>query len=287
MSACDHTSTVPAAPERAVTLNQGATEVMLALGLADRMAGTAYLDDPEPAPQWAEDYATVPVLSAEYPTHEEVLAAQPDFVYGSYASAFDAEVAGPQADLEADGVASYLSPFGCADEALHPEASFEAVWSEVASVAGAFGVDDRAEELRAAQEAELAGIAEDAAGSGLEVLWYDSEEKAPFVGAGEGGPQLVLDAVGATNVFADLPGDWAHASWEKVVAADPDVIVLPDATWSTSEEKIAYLEGDPVLSQLRAVREGAYVTVPFSMTTAGVRLVEGAATVSEQLPALR
>ncbi|EJK59415.1 hypothetical protein THAOC_20373, partial [Thalassiosira oceanica] len=33
------------APKRAVTMNQGATEVMLALDLADRMAGTAYLDD--------------------------------------------------------------------------------------------------------------------------------------------------------------------------------------------------------------------------------------------------
>ncbi len=36
---------VPDAPERAVTMNQGATEVMLALGLEDRMVGTAYLDD--------------------------------------------------------------------------------------------------------------------------------------------------------------------------------------------------------------------------------------------------
>lgn len=287
ITACGHTSAVADAPERAVTLNQGATEVMLALGLADRMAGTAYLDDPEPAPQWADAYASVPVLSAEYPTREEVLAAAPDFVYGSYASAFDPEVAGAQADLEADGVASYLSPFGCGDQADVPETSFEAVWDEIAAVAEAFGVPERGEELRAEQEAALAALAEEQAGAGLDVLWYDSGDKTPFVGGGAGGPQLVLDAVGATNVFAAIDDSWADGSWERVVEADPDVIVLADATWSTAAEKIAHLENDPVLGEVRAVRDGAFVTVPFSTTTAGVRLVEGATSVAEQLTALR
>jgi ABC-type Fe3+-hydroxamate transport system substrate-binding protein len=42
---CGESSWVNATPTRAVTLNQGATEVLLALNLTDRMVGTAYLDD--------------------------------------------------------------------------------------------------------------------------------------------------------------------------------------------------------------------------------------------------
>lgn len=42
---CGVQSWIPSPPKRAVTMNQGTTEVMLALGLEDRMAGTAYLDD--------------------------------------------------------------------------------------------------------------------------------------------------------------------------------------------------------------------------------------------------
>ena len=42
---CGVQSWIPNSPQRAVTMNQGTTEVMLALGLEDRMAGTAYLDD--------------------------------------------------------------------------------------------------------------------------------------------------------------------------------------------------------------------------------------------------
>ena len=90
-------------------------------------------------------------------------------------------------------------------------------------------------------------------------------------------------AVGATNIFADLPKGWDNVAWEKVVEADPDVIVLADASWSTAASKQAYLESDPVLSQLKAVKNKAYVTIPFSESTPGIRLVDGAISVSEQL----
>jgi iron complex transport system substrate-binding protein len=283
VTSCGHSSTLVAPPERAVTLNQGATEVMLALGLEDRMAGTAYLDDPAPPARWAQAYASVPVISKEYPSREELLAAEPDFVYASYASAFDPKVAGPPEELDDLGIGSYLSPFGCDDDSDRPEPSFEAVWDELEAIGAAFGVPDDAADVVAAQRRTLAGLHDDAVGDGTTVFWYDSGDKTPLAGVGGGGPQLVLDAVGATNVFADLAGGWEDVSWERVVAADPDVIVLADAGWSTAEEKIAYLERDPVLSQLRAVRREAYAVVPYSQSTPGVTLVDGAAALADQL----
>lgn len=285
ISSCGHTSTLERPAERAVTMNQGATEVALALGVEDRLVGTAYLDDRVPQ-RWAAAYAGVPVLSPEYPTREELLAVEPDLVYGAYASAFDAGAAGSRSELESSGTHAYLSPFGCDDADQRPDASFAAVWEEVDAVAAAFGVPARAARLRAEQEQQLAALEAERAGAGLAVLWYDSGDKTPYVGAGAGGPQLVLDAVGATNVFADQPGSWVEASWEKVVEADPDVVVLADASWSSAAEKVAYLEADPVLGGLRAVREQRFVTVAFSESTAGVRLVDGAVSVAQQLAGL-
>lgn len=285
ITSCGHTSTIEGPVQRAVTMNQGATETALALGVEDRLVGTAYLDDAVPQ-RWAAAYDAVPVLSPEYPTREELLAVEPDLVYGAYASAFDPAAAGSRAELERTGTAAYLSPFGCEEPDQRPAPSFEAVWDEVDTIATAFGVPERAEALRAEQEQQLADLAAEEAGAGLDVLWYDSGDRSPYVGAGAGGPQLVLDAVGATNVFADQPGSWVEASWEKAVAADPDVVVLADASWSSAEEKIAYLEADPVLSTLRAVREQRFVTVAFSESTAGVRLVDGAVSVAAQLAGL-
>lgn len=285
ITSCGRTTTVAAKPERAVTLNQGATEVALALGVEGQLAGTAYLDDAVPE-EWQAAYDSVPVLSKEYPSREKLLAAEPDFVYASYASAFDAKAVGTQDELQDQGIASYLSPFGCEDKAQRPEPSFEAVWDEVDAVATAFGVPERAAELRDQQQKVLDDLSEEAAGAGLDVLWYDSGTKTPFVGAGQGGPQLVLDAVGATNIFGEVEGSWAEASWEDVVAADPDVIVLVDASWDTAKDKQAFLAADPVLSQLAAVKDKHYVTVPFSESTAGVRLVAGAESVADQIAGL-
>ncbi|WP_375000737.1 ABC transporter substrate-binding protein [Aeromicrobium sp. CTD01-1L150] len=286
VESCGVTSTLESQPERIVTMNQGATEVALALGVADRMAGTAYLDDEVPE-KWHDDYESVEVLSDGYADHETVLGVEPDLVYGSYSSAFDAENAGTREDLEELGVATYLSPFGCGENEPDVPVTFDSVWDEIDGAATAFGIPDAAEDIRSEQRDALEALSEDAAGEGLEVFWFDSGEKTAFAGAGEGGPQLILDAVGATNVFADVGGGWADVSWERVVDADPDVIVLADATWSTAEDKITKLTKDPALKDVRAVREEAFVTVPFSESTPGVRLADGAVSVAEQLTALR
>jgi iron complex transport system substrate-binding protein len=263
-------------PVRVVTMNQAATEVMLALGLQDRMTGTAYVDDTV-APAFARAYASVPVLAAEYPSREVLLSRQPDFVYASYASAFEPAAAGTRASLASVGIRSYLSPFGCADAAQRPaRVNLEGVFGEIADIGRLFGVSQRADALIAGQRTALAvATAGMATGKGQSVLWWDSETKAPFVGTCCGGPAMMLDAVGAHNVFAGVEGSWANVSWEQAVAADPDVVVLVDATWDTAAAKLSYASRSRALRDLRAFREHRVVELPFSDTTPGVRVVTG------------
>ncbi|GAA5160358.1 ABC transporter substrate-binding protein [Ornithinimicrobium tianjinense] len=278
---CGVEVTVTQAPTSIVTLNQGATEQALGLGLANRMAGTAYLDD-EVAARFAADYARVPVLSPEYPSLEQFLAAGPDLALTSYESSFTDEVVGTREELASRGIATYVDPLDCPRTPGAAEPGFEDVWSALREIGRLTGASAAAEELVAAQEAQL-GAVDVAAAPGTTVLWYDSGEDTPFVGVADSGPAIILDALGADNVFGHLDGGWADGSWETVLEADPDVIVLPDALWSTAEDKIDYLEQDPVLRELTAVREERYVVVPFSETTPGVRLVDGAVHVAEQL----
>jgi iron complex transport system substrate-binding protein len=273
-------------PARAVTLNQGATEVLLALGLQNRMIGTAYLDD-RVAPAYAAAYADVPVLAKQYPSREVLLAHRPDFVYASYASAFEADAAGPRSALSALGIRSYVSPFGCAASARPPRVTLAGVFGEIADIGRVFGVTDRAQALISAQRGELArAVAPPLPGTGLKVLWWDSETKAPFVGTCCGAPAMMLAAVGARNVFGDVAGSWANVSWERAVAADPDVIVLVDASWDTAASKLRYAQTSAALRGLRAVREHRVVELPFSDTTPGVRVVNGIGLLAAGLRAL-
>ena len=282
-TSCDFKTTVDAPPKRAVTIFQGATEVMLALGLQDRMIGTYGLDDAV-APKWQGAYDSVEVIEGDNaPSREYLLGQKADFVYGAYISAFDEKAAGSREELDDFGVAAYVSPFSCGTPEKSKAASFENVWAEVEDVATIFDVEDRAEALVADQKAQLADIEQAAAGTGQSIFWYDSGDKTPYTGVGTGAPQVIIDTVGGTNPFADIKGNWADVSWEKVIDADPDVIVLADASWSSAKEKIALLESDPALKKLRAVQDQSYVTIPFSETTPGVRVIDGAQHVSDQL----
>jgi iron complex transport system substrate-binding protein len=148
-------------------------------------------------------------------------------------------------------------------------------------VAGIFGVPDRAEELIAKQKATLASAMKPS--SETTALWYSSGTDTPYVGAGIGAPQMIMDAVGLDNVAADVHDTWTSFSWEQAIEADPDVIVLVDATWNSAEQKIERLESNPATARMTAVREGRYLTVPFPASEAGVRNVDAVVDLSDQL----
>ena len=80
---CGETVTVDAPPSRVVSLDQDSTEILLSLGLQDRMVGTASWTDPVRA-NLADANAAVPRLADNAPTYEVVLDTEPDFVTASF-----------------------------------------------------------------------------------------------------------------------------------------------------------------------------------------------------------
>ncbi|MGN8246772.1 putative F420-0 ABC transporter substrate-binding protein [Cellulomonas soli] len=281
---CGTPVTVDSPPQRVLTIKSSTTEMLLALGLQDVMVGTAFADGPVPE-QWADAYQAIPVVSDKVPGQEALLALEPDFVYGGWESNFSADGVGERPALADLGIGTYVSPAACKEDGYQPDPlTFDVVFDEIREVASIFGVQDRAEEVVAEQEAALADIT--APAEPTTALWYSSGTDTPYVGAGIGSAQMIMDAAGLTNVFADVHDTWTSVGWEQVVAADPSVIVLVDATWNTADSKIALLESNPATAQLTAVREHRYVVVPFAATEAGVRNAEAAVQVSQDVAAL-
>jgi iron complex transport system substrate-binding protein len=281
---CGTKVTVTTPPRRVVTIKSTSTEMLLALGLQDRIVGTAFADGPVPT-QYAKVAAAIPVLSDKVPGQEALLTSTPDFVYGGWESNFSADGAGDRASLATLGIGTYVSPAACKEPGYQPNPlTFDDVFGEIREVASIFGVPDRADTLVSAQQDQLASIEKPV--KATTALWYSSGSDTPYVGAGIGAPQMIMDAVGITNIFEGVRDTWTSVGWEQVVAADPDVIVLVDATWNTAAKKIDLLEQNPATSQLTAVREHRYLTVPFASTEAGVRNVDAAVSLSAQLAAL-
>jgi len=279
---CGRTITMAGPATAAVTVNQGATESALAIGAENQMVGTAYLDD-RISPQWADAYGKITVLSDKYPDREALLKTRPDLVAASYASAFDDKALGSQGSLGDLGIASYVSPFGCDDKSKRPAPSWDAVAGETSDYGVLFGRTEQAEQVNARMRATLDRLKKTNAGAGKTVMWWDAKTDSPSVGGRDGGPQLVMDAVGATNAFRQLAGNWADTGWESVLKANPDVIVLIDADWDPADAKRKYLESDPALRDLDAVKHASYVVVPFSESTPGARMIDGAVRLSDAL----
>ncbi len=282
---CGTDVTVDATPERIVTIKSSTTEMVLALGAGERLVGTAFADGP--LPDWLADApgADAPVLAERVPSSEVVLAAEPDLVYAGWESSFSADAAGERDTLQRLGIASYVAPSACRDPAYQPDPlTFEEVFAQITEAGAVLGEPEAAAALVDRQRAELAALVPSTAG--LTALWYSSGSDTPYVGAGIGAPEMIMEAAGLTNIAADVADTWTSLSWEAVADREPDVVVLVDSSWNTAANKEEVLAANPTTAALPAVQEGRYVVVPFPASEAGVRNVDAVASIVEQLAAL-
>ncbi|MEV2251251.1 ABC transporter substrate-binding protein [Streptomyces sp. NPDC050147] len=276
---CGVKTTYEAPPKRAVTMNQHVTEVMLELGLKDRIAGTAYLDD-KVLPKYAKAYADTPVLAKEYPSYEKLLAADPDFVYGGYASAFQAGEGRSRAALAKSGIDSRLNVEGCAKRAV----TMDDVYKEVREVGSTFGVRPRADKWVGEAKRQLAATAgELKSEKPVPVFVYDSGDKTAFTAGGRGIGNDIIERAGGRNVFADLDKAFGDASWESVVDRKPEVIVILDYGGTTVAQKKKRLLEDPVLADVPAIKNKRFAVLPLSDTVAGVRAPGAVEKLADQL----
>lgn len=280
---CGTSLTVAAAPERIVSIKSSTTELLLALGLGDRIVGSAFLDGALPA-SLATAGANLNVISDFLPGQEAVLGLNPDFIYGGWESNFSADGVGERDALASLGVGSYVTPAACKGEYMPNPLTFDTVFGEISEAGTIFGAEPAAADLVSTLKHDLAALTPSTATT--TALWYSSGTTTPYVGAGIGSPEMIMAAAGLSNIFADVSDTWTSVGWESIIEANPSVIVLVDATWNTAASKIAHLESDPATQVLDAVRNQRYIILPFAATEAGIRNVEAASSTIAQLAAL-
>ncbi|QGV82033.1 ABC transporter substrate-binding protein [Streptomyces ficellus] len=265
---CGVRTTYDAPPARVVTIHQHPAELMLSLGLRDRMVGTAFPDSAV-LPQLRKDFGAVPELAKKEPSFEKVLDAEPDFVYGGYGSAF-AEDEGRSRKAFADaGIDTYLNREYCGKK----QVSMKDTYDEIRTIGSLFGVAERADRL----VADLRGRVDRATAAvkgapAVPVFVYDSGDKAAFTAGGKSLGTEIIRLAGGRNVFDDLDEVFGDVSWEQVVARKPEVIAIYDYAGAGSvEQKKRFLLSQPALADVPAVRNKRFVVLPLTATLVGVR----------------
>lgn len=276
---CGVETTYQHPPRRAVTLNQHATEVMLALGLEGHMVGTAFRDD-RILPKYRQAYRQLPVLAEEYPSYEKLLQAAPDFVYGGYASAFSEREGRSRQRLRQAGIDTHLNAGECAGGPV----TMERVRHELRTIATVFGVQKRAARLIDELDTELATAERrlDEA-EPVSVFVFDSGRQAPLTAGGHGIANEIVRLAGGRNVFAGIGDSFVDVSWEQVIERRPERIVILDYGSTSAEQKKRYLLNNPALADVPAIKHRRFAVVPLSSVVVGVRAPHAVTDLAQQL----
>lgn len=262
---CGREVTVDGVPSKVVGLHPSQTEMLLRLGLRDRLAGQAQTAN-QPLPDDVAPLAAgVPVLGeAEPPNREKLLAARPDFVFSPTTYEFTAEQGFATIEqLTGAGASVYVATGGCADRRM--TGSVEDVFTDLKNLGEIFGVQDAAGKMITSGRADLKTVADAVAAVRPRTVAQLYVEGDTLSAIGAGLEYDIIRRAGGKNVFG--PDDEAFADFfvaqispEEVAARAPEAIVFGVADEEHERTARAYLTR--TFPDVPAVRDGRLIAVP-------------------------
>ncbi|WP_404801917.1 ABC transporter substrate-binding protein [Bosea spartocytisi] len=298
---CRETITFTAAPKRVVSIGQTQTEILYALGLGDRVVGTAVWFSPIAKPYEAVN-AKVKRLADNDPSFEAVLAQEPDLVTAMFEWHVGPNgIVGKRDQFAKVKVPTYVSPTDCVgkdnsgggDGVRTQMFTMELVYRNIREFGQIFDVSDRAEtlvaELKAREEKAVQAVADAKVKDVPVVVWFSSKDiKGDGFMAGRNGvPAYILSKLGARNIITTNE-EWPLVGWESTAAANPAVIVTVKMDRrrfpaDDIEKKLDFLKTDPVASKLDAVKNNRIVIMDVGATRAGLDTVDGIETLAKAI----
>jgi iron complex transport system substrate-binding protein len=249
---------LPADPERIVSLTPAATETLFALGEgASVVGGTDYDDFP------AEAAALPDVATFEGVLLERVVELDPQLV-----------IAGGNDFTPPDDI-DRLRDLGFPVLVLYAE-SVDEVLAGIDLIGRASGAAARAQEITTSMSARIGDVQEAVAAGERPRVFYELGDQPEIYGPSD--DSFIADMIVLAGGEPITTGSTTAYSipLERLVAADPEVIILGDAAYGATAELVAQRPGG--WQQMTAVRNGDVRPVDdIIVTRPGPRLGEGLA----------
>ncbi|NKY36704.1 ABC transporter substrate-binding protein [Nocardia speluncae] len=290
---CGAPLTVHGVPERVVTNDTGITEMMFALGLADRLVGHSSYRGKErdiASSPWQADFDRTPLLGHAF-TREVVQAADPDFVFAGWSYGFKESTGLTPEWVRSIGAVPYQLTEACRQPGTDRRGVMEpldALYADLANLGDIFGVRAKADQLITHYRQQVAKAA-DSAPAGQQparVFLFDSATPEPFTSGRTAAPSQIIREAGGSNIFDDLNDSWTSASWEAAALRDPQVILIVDygaGPENSVQAKIEQLRTQPLMAGTTAVRQGNILALPYAALVEGPRNPQTVVTVADFL----
>lgn len=250
--------TIDDEPQRIVSLAPSNTEIVCALDACDRIVGVTDFDDYPPEIADVDKVVTMAQVDVE-----AVVAAEPDLVIAA------------GNELTPTSVVDQLADLGLPVLVLYPESLHE-VSNDIELVGRAIGQSEEATALIAEMDDRIAAV--EAAVEGLDrprTFYEVSVFEGTIYTAGDGSfLASLIETAGGDPITGDALS--TSIEIEDLVAADPELILLGDATYdpSITPDSVA---ARPGWDAMTAVESGDVVVVTDDLviTRPGPRIVDG------------
>lgn len=256
-------------PEKTLAITNAMIEMMLSMGLEDKMAGTAYAEN-NILPELKASYDKVPVMSKTYPSKEQIFAKGVDFIIG-WGGDFNDKGIGSIDWLNENKTKAYIP------RSVEADATVDSIYEDFKNLGLIFGKEDKAKEVTEKIKTELKETTDKIKGidKKVKVLGYDSgTDKAVIVGKGINNE--IIKLAQGENIFSDMNKAYTEVSFEEIIKRNPDVIMVLEYSVGnggmTFEDKVKTLKSNPALKDINAVKNNRFIKVELTELYPGIRV---------------
>jgi iron complex transport system substrate-binding protein len=249
------TVTIPAEPGRIVTLTAASTETVFALGAGDRVVAT------DSASDFPAEAAALPDVGEFGSVDiEQIVDLEADLV-----------IAGGNGDTPPDGIVR-LRSLGIPVVVVYA-GTFDAVFADIELIASATGHPAEGAALVTSMRDEIAALTAAIASEDRPRVFYEIDATAEIYGPADESFLAEMLVLAGADPITSGSGASFEISLERLVEADPEVIVLGDAAFGVTA---ATVRERPGWSGITAVKDGAVrPTDDKLITRPGPRIPQG------------
>ena len=276
VDSCNRTVTFDSPPQRAISNDVNLTEMMLVLGLSDKMVGYTGISGWKTLDEEMRlGVKQLPELSPKYPTKEVLVGADADFFFAgwNYGMKVGGEVT-PET-LKPFGINVYELTESCIHIMSKKKASMDDMYNDLLNLGLIFQIENRAKKIVDAYRTDLNNFTQKLEPiAAKKVFVYDSGEDTPFTAGRYAMPTALIEAAGGINIMDDFQKSWGTVNWEEVIDKNPEVVVIVNYGKVTAEQKRKFMMSNPAFANIDAVKNDRFVTLEYVEATPGPRNIK-------------
>ena len=276
VDSCNRTVSFDSPPQRAISNDVNLTEMMLVLGLSDKMVGYTGISGWKTLDEEMRlGVKQLPELSPKYPTKEVLVGADADFFFAgwNYGMKVGGEVT-PET-LKPFGINVYELTESCIHIMTKKKVSMDDMYNDLLNLGLIFQIENRAKKLVDAYRSDLKKFTQKLESiPAKKVFVYDSGEDTPFTAGRYAMPTALIEAAGGINIMDDFQKSWGTVTWEEVIDRNPEIVVIVNYGKVTAEQKRKFMMSNPAFANIDAVKNDRFVTLEYVEATPGPRNIK-------------